>query len=370
MSLLGIVVVVVLAIFASALLGAWLRGGSPQSDVKAIHEEMQRLLTAQAQGFSAQMGQVTQLVTQQLSEVRRDLEQGVHSSGQITADAQREVTEQLRNSTEVLAQLSEHLGEVQQSGRELTEAAKTVQAVLGKPKSRGVLGETQLHELLSDVLPASGYEFDHRFSTGAAPTAVLHAGRKLVAIDAEFPIGAFRQLVEEGEEERSEFAEAVRAHVDQVAEAFILPHEGTLDLALLFVPSESAFAELLQTQDEQGRLDDYCRQKHVMPVSPNSLHAYLGAVLIGVRGMEFEENAKRLLASLGDVKKQFDEFGRVHKEMGSQLEHTLKVHKEAGRQLMQALGALDAVKLAEATEEPVPVEAVAQVPIEASNNGG
>ena len=128
MSVVGIVVVVVVAIFAASILGAWLRGGTsgPQGDSKAVREDVQRMLTTQAQGFAAQMGQLTQLVSQQLSEVRRDLEQGVTSASQITNDAQRDMTEQLRSSTDVLNRLNQHLGEVQQSGRELTQAAQTM----------------------------------------------------------------------------------------------------------------------------------------------------------------------------------------------------------------------------------------------------
>lgn len=383
MSVVSIVVAVAVAIFAASILGAWLRGGTTQTaDTKGMREEMQRLLTAQAQGFAAQMGQLTQLVTQNLSEVRSELEQGVTTASQITAGAQRDMTDQLRTSTEVIDRLTKHLGEMQQSGRELTQATQLMQTVLGGPKSRGVIGEAQLESLLGDVLPKSGYEFDYEFANGATPTAVLHAGRKLVAIDAEFPLDACRKVVEKGDESaRGEFAAAVRKHVDEVAETYILPYENTLDLALMFVPSESAFVELLLTEDEKGRLDDYCRQKHVLPVSPNSLHAYLSAVLVGLKGMEFEENAKRMLASLDDVKKQFEEFAQAHAELGSRLQKVRDSYEDAGRLLASAQTALAATALTEpATDEPVERAsardteesegaAATAIPVQVSNNG-
>ncbi len=340
MSVVGVVVVVVLAIFAASMLGAWLRGGGPQTDIKAVREEMQRMLATQAQGLAGQMGELSQAVTQQLAEVRRELEQGVHSASQITADAQRDVSEQLRNSTTVLARLTEHLGEVQQSGKELTQAAQTMQAVLGGPKSRGVLGETQLETLLADMLPRSGYDFNHKFASGATATAVLHAGRKMVAIDADFPLDACHKIAQQGESARSEFAQAVRERVDHVAGTFIQPDEGTLDLALMFVPSESAFMEVLLTEDEQGRLDDYCRRNRVLPVSPNSLHAYLGAVLVGLKGMELEDNAKRMMARLETVKKQFDEFRQIYTALGNQIEQAAQTHIAAGHSFEQTWAAL------------------------------
>lgn len=364
MSGVGIVIVVVIAIFAAAILGAWLRGGvGPQADSKAVREDVHRMLTTQAQGFAAQMGDLTELVSKQLTDVRRELEQGVTTASQITSDAQRDMTEQLRSSSDVLVRLNEHLGNVQQSGKELTQAAQTMQAVLGGPKSRGVVGEVQLDSLLKDILPKSAYEFEHAFASGATATAVLHAGKKLVAIDAGFPLNACRLVVKKGEDARGEFAAAVRKHVDSVAEMLILPDEGTLDLALMFVPSESAFVELLLTEDDSGQLDDYCRQKHVLPVSPNSLHAYLGAILVGLKGMEFEENAKRMLASLEGVKKQFEEFGQVHAELGGQIRQVQNTYDESGRLLGGARTALEATAQ---NEGPASDEAEATVVNEAT----
>lgn len=369
----AMVMVVVLAIFAAAVLGAWLRGGGgPQTEVKGIREDMQRLLATQAQGFAAQMGQVTQLVTQQLGEVRRDLENGVTTAGKITADAQRDVTEQLRTSAEALTRLNQHLGAVQESGRELTEAAKSMQAALGKPISPGVWGQAQLHDLLADVLPPSSYEFAHRFASGATASAVLHAGRKLVAIDADFPLDAYRQVTEKGEEARSEFAQAVREQVDRIAESLVLPQEGTLDLALMFVPSESAFLELLRTEDGGGRLDEYCRQKHVLPVSPSSLHAYLSAVLMGARETEFEENVKRLRASLETVKERFHDFGAAYQAVGVQIDEATRAHEVAGRRLaetQEALAVLGSDETAEAVDSALPQAAEVPVAVKASKNG-
>ncbi len=370
MNTVGVVAVVVIAIFAAAVLGAWLRGGGgSQADTKGIREDMQRLLTTHAQGFAAQMGQVTQLVTQQMTDVRRELESGVTTAGKITADAQREVSDQLRTSAEALTRLNKHLGEVQQSGRELTEAAKTMQSALGKPVSPGIWGQAQLHDLLGDVLPPSGYEFAHQFASGATASAVIHAGRKLVAIDADFPLDAYRQVTEKGDEARSEFAQAVREQVDRISESLIAPQEGTLDLALMFVPSESAFLDLLRSEDGGGRLDEYCRQKHVLPVSPSSLHAYLSAVLIGVRETEFEENIKRLQASLETVRERLHDFGAAYEALGGQLDQTARAHQAASRKLAETQEALAVVATDETAEVSLPQAGEVPVTVSASKNG-
>lgn len=364
MSVVTVVVVVVLLIFAAAALGAWLRGGAPKSsgDSKEIREEMQRLMTTQAQGFSSQIGQVTQMVSQQLAEVRQELEQGVANTGRITVDAQKEISDQLKDSTQVLSRLTEHLGKVQASGQELTQAAQAMQAVFGGPKTRGVLGEEQLENLLGDVLPRSSYELGRRFSNGETAAAVLHAGSRWIAIDANFPIDAYRKVAESGEEARPAFAEAVRSRVDEIAGKLIQPDDGTLDLALMFVPSESAFYEVLVTSDEKGQLDDYCRQKHVLPVSPNSLHGYLSAILVAMKGADSEENARRMLARLHEVKRSFEEFAEVHGKLGQLLQRMQLNYEHAGRQLEQTLTAV--TEAATGTSS-----APAESPAEAENEG-
>src|SRR6266705_1435939 len=89
--------------------------------------------------------------------------------------------------------------------------------------------------------------------------------KKLMAIDSKFPLDAYRRIGTEGEEARRAFATAVKGHADAIAKKYIVPDESTLDVALMFVPSETVYYELLQTQDNKGQpLDAYCRDQHVM----------------------------------------------------------------------------------------------------------
>ncbi|HEV2388472.1 MAG TPA: DNA recombination protein RmuC [Candidatus Acidoferrales bacterium] len=378
MSQMPVVIVVVLAVFAAWILGAWLRGGAPGSqNVDSVREDMQRLLTTQAQGIAVQMGQLNQVVTHQLGEVKQELSQAVTNALRISSDTQRDVTAQLRSSTDALTVLTKHLGEVQQSGTELTQAAKSLQAVLGGPKAHGSLGEVALESLLGDALPGGSYELQHRFSTGAVADAVVRAGKKLISIDAKFPLDAYRRMAESEAAVPGEFAQALRAHVDAVSSQLIVPAERTLDIALLFVPSESAYSDTLACADDKGRLEDYCRSKGVLPVSPNTLHAYLSTILVGLKGFEFEENARRMLESVQGLKKDFDDFADVHVKLGRQLQNSRQTYDEADRRLGRVRSTLaetatQGAPVAEAappTEAPQPEEAAVLAPASASNNG-
>ena len=126
--------------------------------------------------------------------------------------------------------------------------------------------------------------------------AIIRIGERMLCIDSKFPLEAYRRLLDSGDEARRDFSLAVRKHADSIAEKYILPDEHTFDYALMFVPSEGVFYELIMTQDTKyGALDEYCRSKRVYPVSPNTVCAIVGAIAMSLQGQKLEENARHFL---------------------------------------------------------------------------
>src|SRR5262249_15246352 len=156
-----------------------------------------------------------------------------------------------------------------------------------------------------DSLPVSHFKMQHRFASGeCADAAIYLRDRKMFAIDSKFPLDAFRRIEAEGDDARRAFAIAVKGHADSISRKYIVPAEGTLDFALMFVPSESVYYELLHCQDSKGQqLDAYCREKNIIAVSPNTLYAHLSVIAMGLRGMQIEENARRIAAGLAGIQK-------------------------------------------------------------------
>jgi DNA recombination protein RmuC len=308
----------------------------------AVRQEVQSTMATQAQALTAQLNHLAQNVTQQLGQVRQELQNGIADSGRLAANAQRDVSQQLQSATEAVRKISQQLGAVQKAGDDLSRASGELQKVLGGAKSRGMLGEVALERMLEDALPQSAYTIQHRFSTGDIVDAVVHSGEKVLCIDSKFPFDAYRRLVETGEEARKEFSQAVRKHADAIAAKYILPSESTLDIALMFVPSETVYYELLMTEDgKYGPLDQYCRGKSVIPVSPNTLYAYLSAILMGLRGMQIEANARHLLSNLAGVCKQLEAFADVFDKLGTHLRHAQLSWEEADSKLTRTQGSLE-----------------------------
>jgi len=353
--------VLIAAVVIVAALLIWLLLQTSQSRKKEEEsrvrmEQLQRDLQAlagQTQNFSQQIGQLGQNVTHSLESVTGALQKGVTDSATIAAQAQSAMAGELKNSRETLGQIQQQLGAVQQAGQQMSQTAQTLQHILGGAKSRGSLGEVALERLLEDALPKERYQRQYKFSTGETVDAVIFLRDKLLPIDSKFPLDAFRRMHEQTadsvsgsatnqgaalvEEARRAFITAVKGHADTIAKKYLLPEENTLGIALMFVPSENVYYELLMTADSKLLpLDEYCRSRNVIAVSPNTLYAHLQVILMGLQGMQIEENAKKLLASLAGLQRQLENIADPFGKLGTHLKNAQQSYSEAEKRLERA----------------------------------
>jgi DNA recombination protein RmuC len=340
-----------------AMIGAivWTTTRRADAQLSAVRQEMQHSLASQGQAVNTQINHLAQTVTTQLGQVRQELLTGVASSGKLASDAQIAMARQLEFSNETIRKMSQQLGEVQQAGREFSQATQTLQHVLSGAKTRGTLGEVALERLLQDALPQSAYDVQHRFdSTGAIVDAVVHSGERMLCVDSKFPLESYRRLAENVEGARKDFSLAVRKHADSIAEKYILPHEHTFDYALMFVPSEGVYYELMMTEDAKGgQLDEYCRAKRVFPVSPNTFYACLSAVALSLQGQKIEENTRHILAGMSGLKKQFEVFDDVYERLGKHLRNAQQSYEEADSRLSRTRNSLEQLTQGTLTEPEV-----------------
>jgi DNA recombination protein RmuC len=312
------------------------RGALLESQMAELRRELQSVATNQAQS-SGQVKAIADSVSQRLESVNSAVQEGMKGAaqvtGQITSQAQSVMAQELKNTRAQIGEIQKQLGEVQQAGKQMSQTAQTLEGILGGAKSRGSFGEVILERLLEDSLPPSQYAMQYRFSSGEAADAIIHLrDKKIMAIDSKFPLDAFRRIATEGEDARRTFASSVKGHADAIAKKYIAPQEHTLDVALMFVPSETVYYELLVTTDNKGQaLDAYCRDRNVIAVSPNTLHAHLCVIAMGLRGMQIEENAKHLSAGLAGVKKQMEIFYTVFDKIGTHIGNAQKSYQDADK---------------------------------------
>jgi DNA recombination protein RmuC len=360
---------IVAVLFAIVLLGliVWLlvqntqdqkKNEQLESQMNELRRDLQGMSTAHTQS-STKIETLAGTVAARLEAVTKALQDGVKDSAQvtskITSDAQAAMSTELKNTREQITQIQHQLGEVQQAGKQMFQTAQTLESILGGTKSRGSFGEVTLERLLEDSLPPSQYSTQYRFRSGETVDAVIFLrDKKMMAVDSKFPLDAYRRIGAEGDEARKAFVSSIKGHADSIARKYIVPDEGTLDLALMFVPSETVYYELLMSEDSKGQaVDAYCRGRNIIAVSPNTLYAHLCVISMGLKGMQIEENAKRLSENLSGMRKQLESFGEYFEKIGTHLKNAQQNYTEADKRLDKASNTL--ASLLTATEGVSPV---------------
>lgn len=239
----------------------------------------------------------------------KDIKQGTENSKQAMErsiqETNKAISERLDNAGRVIASLTKELGGMQEIGRSM----KDVQDLLKGPKLRGGMGEESLEMLLKQVLPSQHYQMQYRFISGEVVDCIIRINKELLCVDSKFPLENFRALIRSEKEEdqikfRKDFQKDVKKHVDTIAKKYILPNEGTLDFALMYVPMESVFQEIIG----DGELQDYSRTRKILITSPNSFYHYLTVINNSLRGSQINEMAKQLLKIIGAIKQDSDKF--------------------------------------------------------------
>lgn len=292
-------------------------------DLLQNRQELSAALDSSTKALQSRFDTLQQSNELKLESIRENVEQKLTATLDQNLGAVRHMMEQLGD----LKATNERIVEISQDINKLSD-------ILQAPKLRGQFGEFQLESLLRQVIPLERLSLQHPLGNGFIVDAAIELKEGLLCIDSKFPKSAFDRLTEANltEDERlrlgREFEKDVRMHVDSIAVKYIVP-DRTLDFALMFVPAENIYYEMLMRPE----LQEYMRSRHVVPASPNSLYAYLAVISIGFRGMRIEQEAKRIEGILLTLKKQFDDFKQHFKLIGTHLDRARSQFDNATREV-------------------------------------
>jgi DNA recombination protein RmuC len=261
------------------------------------------------------------------------------------ASANKSLTDQTqfyKSSQAMLSAVHEKLGSLAKASEQITELGKDIvglQDILRAPKLRGGLGEYFLKDLLAQILPEKNFTMQYRFRDGSAVDAAVKLGDKLVPIDSKFPLESFQRMIQaespqRREAEKKEFIKSAKKRIDEIATKYIKVDENTFDFAMMYVPAENVYYETIITDnasDKGYEIAAYARERKVIPVSPNSIYAYLMTIILGLKGFKIEQEAKNIMAGLSKVQASFADFYADFLLIGKHLKNAESKFEETAR---------------------------------------
>lgn len=225
----------------------------------------------------------------------------------ILQENSKQLNERLDKASEVIGGVQKNLGAMQEASQYLKDLHQILQA----PKLRGNIGEHVLYDLLKQHFPIESVKLQYTFRSGEKVDALIVTADGSVPVDSKFPMDSFKRFVEctdaaEREKAGKDFTQDVRKHISDVAKKYILPEEGTMDRAIMYVPSEPVVYEIVNNFHD---LVDYAYQKSVVIASPSMLTQYLKVILVGFERQQVAAQVNQILSSLKAIRIEAGKFG-------------------------------------------------------------
>lgn len=312
--LLGIILILVLALFGTVLLFLWRR--------KDVAGDSQSALLLQNQ-----MNELTRVLDAKLGEFPKMMQV------------------QLGESTKIVKDVTEQLTKLDETNRQVIDFAdqlRNMQDILKNPKQRGILGEYSLEVILQNYFPHN-YVAQYKFKDGTAVDFVIKIRDKVIPIDSKFSLENYQRLIEtrdEGERARLEeaFKNDLKTRIDETSK-YIKPDEGTMDFAFMFIPAEAVYYDLLVNKvgaiktNTRDLIEYAMGEKKVVIVSPSSFLAYLQTVMQGLKAMQIEESAKEIQKRVGELGRHLAGYESYMEKLGTHLGTSVNMYNNAYKEL-------------------------------------
>jgi len=243
----------------------------------------------------------------------------------------KQLNERLDKAAAVIRDVGVEVGQMSEIGRSM----KDLQEFLKSPKLRGNIGEEILKDLIAQMFPKNSFHLQYQFKSGERVDAAIKTDAGILPIDSKFPMESFQRLMKATDAEKDstqkEFIRDVKKHVDAISKKYILPNEGTMDFALMYVPSESVYYELVNTLT----LMEYARRSRVYIVSPSTLYAHLQTILLSFEGKKIESRSREVFKLLRTLQIDYEKINENMGVLGRHLTNASSQYSNVSTSLFQ-----------------------------------
>lgn len=258
---------------------------------------------------------------------------------------QRSMSEQLAQSTNIVRAVTERLTKLDETNKRVIDVAddlKTLQNVLQNPKQRGVLGEYYLEQILQNLLPPGSFKMQYKIAEGLIVDAVIMIDDKLLPIDSKFSLENYNRLVEAKGQHRltleKMFIDDIKKRIDETSK-YIHTNKGTLDQALMFIPSEAIYYDLLNNNVgvrgvASRNLMQYATiDKKVVIVGPTTLASTLQIISKGLKSIQIQKETEKIKSNIEQLEKHLLSCDAYFKKLGNSLSATVNHYNSSYKEL-------------------------------------
>ena len=293
-----------------------------RNHLSALNNQSDPVLLEWLKEMRSSMENQSQVLNTQLKDQNKSLSEQLSQQREVMNNQTKLIWERLDNASEVIQNVQKHLGGIQEFGKDI----KDLSNVLKSPKLRGGLGEQFLYEILSNSLPKDLYRTQYKFRDGSICDAVVVTESGIIPIDSKFPMENFKAMVEaELPEQRIAFKKAfikdVKNRVTEISKKYIVPEEGTTEQAVMYIPSENVYYELIVNTPD---IEAYCKHCNIVMASPNTLSYFLKVILIGYQKHEFDKHATEVLQAISGIKVEAEKFEEDLSVLDGHIDRTSK----------------------------------------------
>ena len=215
------------------------------------------------------------------------------------------------------------LSTIQNEVRKYTERLKDL---FEKPKQRGNFGELILSDILDSILPRSMWKEQYNFDTGERVDFAIIYNNLIIPVDSKFPRDNYIRYLRTEEKELKEqywnlFVSDIKKSIKSIKDKYVNPDSGTTNFALMFVPSESIYYDILtlDKSDSPTSIYNTSFKNNVVLVSPNTFYMFLNVLLMGVQNIEIEKRIKIIREKLQGINRDFSQFYSKFEEIGKSI---------------------------------------------------
>lgn len=258
----------------------------------------------------------------------------------------KQIASQSAASIKILQDVTEKLTKLEGTNKNVGDIAselKTLQNVLQNPKQRGVIGEFYLDQILKNTLPPGAYQLQYKLAEGLIVDAAIILDDRILPLDSKFSLENYNRLLEATPAEQEQlakiFKEDLKRRIDETAK-YIMPGKGTLDQALMFIPSEAIYYDLLANKVGLGNVSgrnlvQYASEKKVTIVGPSTLSAMLQTIMQGLRSIEIHKDTEKIRKNIEQLGKHLIAHNaymqKLGNSLGSTVNHYNATYKELGK---------------------------------------